>query len=153
MHHITRHLHLHSYSRSRSRSRSSISSKDTKPNTRQAPDTNKISPIVPLTASFPPSFYALSTAQRQQLLLAIQDYQLTHSLVLKYRQPDSVIPRVVPIGVSVFPTPFPKTLWEEVQRLQGSMAELYLRATDRLDETDGLGKAEGERDEGPDIGR
>lgn len=44
------------------------------------------------------------------------------------------MPRVVPVGVSVFPTPFPRRLWEDVRRLQGPMGEVYLRAFEGVGE-------------------
>ncbi|KAL9618628.1 MAG: hypothetical protein Q9160_006669 [Pyrenula sp. 1 TL-2023] len=139
MHHLTRHLHL-PLPRSSSRQHP-----PSHPNNDPANPPHHPPPPVslPLPLS-PPLLSSLPTSHQQHLLLAIHDYQLTHGMLLKYRQADSVAPKMVPVGVSVFPTPFPRSLWEEVKRVQGGMVGVWVAGSERLGEGGLEGGGEGE---------
>ena len=70
---------------------------------------------------YPP---ALSQAQLSNLIFNIKDWQITHGMQLKYG-PDVESISSTPIGVSVFPTPFPRVLFEQAQALQPIYNRLY----------------------------
>lgn len=68
-------------------------------------------------------------SRSKQLVAEIKDWQLTHGFLMKLvrlEEPTTVLSR--PINVSVLPTPFSKSLFEEAQSLQTIYNELYLRA-------------------------
>ncbi|KAF2212483.1 hypothetical protein CERZMDRAFT_41576 [Cercospora zeae-maydis SCOH1-5] len=63
----------------------------------------------------------------------IQDYRLTHGMLLKDfhvnpHHPNAILPSTTkPLAVSILPTPFPKHLFQQAQTLQPLFNELYLR--------------------------
>jgi glutathione synthetase len=72
---------------------------------------------------YPPE---LSEEQASTLISDIKDYQLTHGSLLKLvqnEQDNTVLAH--PIGISVFPTLFPRNLFEEALALQKSYNRLY----------------------------
>ena len=70
---------------------------------------------------YPP---AVSHDQLSNLIFNIKDWQITHGMQLKYG-PDVESISSTPIGVSVFPTPFPKILFAYAQALQPIYNRLY----------------------------
>ena len=72
---------------------------------------------------YPPE---LSEEQASSLISDIKDYQLTHGSLLKLVQnePDNTV-LAHPIGISVFPTLFPRKLFEEALALQKTYNKLY----------------------------
>lgn len=73
-----------------------------------------------LTA-YPPS---ISHDQLSSLIFNIKDWQITHGMQLKYG-PDVESVSSTPIGVTVFPTTFPRALFEQAQALQPVYNRLY----------------------------
>ncbi|KAG0649950.1 Glutathione synthetase large chain [Hyphodiscus hymeniophilus] len=72
---------------------------------------------------YPPE---LSEEQASTLISDIKDYQLIHGSLLKLvqsEQDNTVLSQ--PVGISVFPTLFPKTLFEEALALQRTYNKLY----------------------------
>jgi hypothetical protein len=76
--------------------------------------------------SYPPT---LSPQQLSKLIFNIKDYQLTHGMLLKYG-PDANSIDAVPIGVSLFPSLFPESLFEEARDLQTVYNKLYARVAE-----------------------
>ncbi|KAL8793591.1 MAG: hypothetical protein Q9195_003854 [Heterodermia aff. obscurata] len=74
-----------------------------------------------ILAGYPP---AISHGQLSNLIFNIKDWQITHGMQLKYG-PDVESISSTPIGVSVFPTPFPRLLFEQAQELQPIYNRLY----------------------------
>lgn len=72
-------------------------------------------------AGYPPT---VSHDQLSNLIFNIKDWQITHGMQLKYG-PDFESVSSTPIGVSVFPTPFPRLLFEQAQGLQPTYNRLY----------------------------
>ena len=72
-------------------------------------------------AGYPPT---VSPDQLANLIFNIKDWQITHGMQLKYG-PDVESVSSTPIGVSVFPTPFPRVLFEQAQELQPIYNKLY----------------------------
>ena len=70
---------------------------------------------------YPPT---VSYDQLSNLIFNIKDWQITHGMQLKYG-PDAESVSSTPIGVSVFPTPFPRFLFEQAQTLQPIYNTLY----------------------------
>ena len=62
--------------------------------------------------------------QLANLVFDIKDWQVTHGMLLKYG-PDVEHVNSVPIGVSLRPSPFPRRLFEEAQKLQPIYNRLY----------------------------
>ncbi|KAL8819278.1 MAG: hypothetical protein Q9191_007767 [Dirinaria sp. TL-2023a] len=62
--------------------------------------------------------------QLANLIFNTRDWQITHGMLLKYG-PDADTVSSVPIGVSLFPTPFPRQLFENAQKLQVYYNRLY----------------------------
>ena len=75
----------------------------------------------PTEASLP----GVEEQQLANLIFNIKDWQITHGMLLKYG-PDAENVHSLPIGVSMFPTPFPRQLFEEAQKLQTSYNRLYM---------------------------
>ena len=73
-------------------------------------------------ARYPPEF---AEQQLEYLLDQARDWQITNGLSLKYREDEFV--RSVPIGISLRPLLFPKTLFDEALFLQTLYSELYMR--------------------------
>ncbi|KAK1766464.1 hypothetical protein QBC33DRAFT_588607 [Phialemonium atrogriseum] len=73
----------------------------------------------------------LTNDQFEALLAQIADYQLAHgsllSLPLLRERLDSPVPIARPVGVSVFPTPFPSALFHDALSLQQPMNRLYVQ--------------------------
>ena len=70
---------------------------------------------------YPP---AISQDQLSSLIFNIKDWQITHGMQLKYG-PDVESISSTPIGVAVFPTPFPRVFFEQAQALQPIYNRLY----------------------------
>jgi hypothetical protein len=81
--------------------------------------------------AFSPTIYPPSLSQQQlsYLIFNIKDYQLTHGMLLKYGT-DANSVSGVPIGVSLFPTLFPESLFEEARELQTVYNKLYARVAE-----------------------
>ena len=79
-----------------------------------------------LTAPYPPT---LSPQQLSNLIFSIKDYQITHGMLLKYG-PDAHSINAIPIGVSLFPSLFPWSLFEEARELQAVYNKLYARVSE-----------------------
>ena len=72
---------------------------------------------------------AIDPERLDRLITHIKDYQITHGFLLKIvrlEQPTTVPCR--PVNVSILPTHFPKTLFEEAIGLQDLYTDLYARA-------------------------
>ena len=80
-----------------------------------------------MTDDYPPP--SMTEEQLLRLLFDLKDYELTHGMLLKYG-PDVNNISGVPVGVSAFPTLFPKRLWEEARALAGVWSELYAKVTE-----------------------
>jgi glutathione synthase len=76
--------------------------------------------------SYPP---ALSQPQLSELIFNLKDYQLTHGMLLKYG-PDANSINATPVGVSLFPSLFPESLFEEARGLQTVYNKLYARVAE-----------------------
>jgi hypothetical protein len=76
--------------------------------------------------SYPPT---LSQEQLSNLIFNIKDYQVTHGMLLKYG-PDANSIYAVPVGVSLFPSLFPESLFEEAKELQVLYNRLYARVAE-----------------------
>jgi glutathione synthetase len=77
-----------------------------------------------LSAKIPP----LSQKQLETLIENIKDYQITHGSLLKIirtEEKSALLTRGIP--VSLFPTRFPRKLFDEAVRLQKTFNELYVR--------------------------
>lgn len=73
---------------------------------------------------------AIDPERFDRLITHIKDYQITHGFLLKIvrlEQPTTVPCR--PVNVSILPTHFPKTLFEEAIDLQDLYTDLYARAS------------------------
>ena len=70
---------------------------------------------------YPPK---LSRRQLSDRVFNIKDYQLTHGMLLKYGQ-DANSVHGVPVGVSLFPSLFPRELFEEAREMQALYNRLY----------------------------
>ena len=66
----------------------------------------------------------VSQERFSRLVFDIKDWQITHGMLLKYG-PDAKSVSSIPVGVSLFPTPFPRQLFERAQRLQILYNRLY----------------------------
>ena len=77
--------------------------------------------VMSILDKYPPS---LSEEQLANLVFNIKDWQITHGMLLKYGA-DAHSIACTPIGVSMFPTPFPRTLFEHAQKLQPIYNKLY----------------------------
>lgn len=78
----------------------------------------------------------LLPAQVLSILNAIQDYQFTHGSLIKHPTYDSLyrqsreLPYAFPIGISLFPTPYPRWLYERATRvLRPQFDELYAKVS------------------------
>jgi len=75
-----------------------------------------------------------SEGELDLLLAEIADYQVTHASLLKSPrlqvQLDSPVALAFPIGVSVFPSPFPRGLFKHAVDLQVPYNTLYMRVAD-----------------------
>jgi len=71
--------------------------------------------------SYPPQ---LSKGQLSSLISDVRDWQYVHGSLLK-APPDTGAVLARPIGVSLFPTLFPRSYFEEARALQTSYSELY----------------------------
>lgn len=73
------------------------------------------------------SSHELNTATLRHLLDEVKDYQITHGSLLKavYHETENSVPSV-PVGVSIFPTPFPRTCFEEALSIQLAYNRLYV---------------------------
>ncbi|KAF7189818.1 Glutathione synthetase, partial [Pseudocercospora fuligena] len=72
---------------------------------------------------------AMTEEDIKTLIPEIKDYLITHGSLLKlvrYEEVSTVQAR--PVGVSIAPTKFPRSAFDQAQRLQPSMSELYIRA-------------------------
>ena len=74
-----------------------------------------------LIGPYPPT---LSPQQLSNLIFNTKDYQITHGMLLKYG-PDAHSINAIPIGVSLFPSLFPESLFEEARELQAVYNKLY----------------------------
>lgn len=75
-----------------------------------------------------------SESQIDQLATEIRDYQITHGSLLKlvrFEEPTTVPCR--PVSVSLYPTSFPRSLFDEALALQQHFNELYIRASNDHD--------------------
>ena len=63
------------------------------------------------------------------LICAIKDYQLTHGMLLKYG-PDFNNISCIPVGVAMFPTPFPRELFVQACEATRMYSKLYLRVAE-----------------------
>lgn len=87
-----------------------------------------------IIASYPP---AISQEQLSNLIFNIKDWQTSHGMLLKYGlDAESVSAR--PIGVSLFPSPFPSILFEKAEKLQPIYNRLYAAISE---DQDWLGEA------------
>ena len=66
--------------------------------------------------------------QLANVVFNIKDWQITHGMLLKFG-PNVENVHAVPVGVSVCPTPFPKALFEEAQKMQAIYNRLYARVS------------------------
>jgi glutathione synthase len=73
------------------------------------------------TSIYPPQ---LSSGQLSSLIANVRDWQYTHGSLLK-APPDTGQLSARPIGVSLFPSIFPKARFEEARALQVPYNELY----------------------------
>lgn len=74
--------------------------------------------------NYPPP---LSEKQVEELIGNVKDYQLTHGSLLKiidFDEPQEDLAQ--PVGVSLFPTLFPKTLFDEALALMKTYNKLYV---------------------------
>ena len=72
---------------------------------------------------YPPEF---TEEQAESLIADIKDWQLTHGSLLKLVQTDEENTVLAhPVGVSVFPTVFPRHLFQEALGLQRVYNKLY----------------------------
>lgn len=81
----------------------------------------------PMRMNMSPAEAFVPDVEEQQLanfIFNIRDWQITHGMLLKYG-PDAENVSSIPIGVSLFPTPFPRQLFEEAQKLQVHYNRLY----------------------------
>ena len=72
---------------------------------------------------YPPS---MTEEQLSHLVFNLKDFELTNGMLLKYG-PDVNDISGVPVGVSAWPSLFPRRLWEEARALAGVWNELYAR--------------------------
>jgi glutathione synthase len=77
-------------------------------------------------ALYPPT---LSPQQLSNLIFNIKDYQITHGMLLKYGS-DAHSINAIPVGVSLFPSLFPRSLFEEARELQALYNKLYARVAE-----------------------
>ena len=70
---------------------------------------------------------SMSSAEYSAREQSIQDYRICHSLLLKF-QPNSPTPAITPIGVSLCPTVFPRSLWDQAHALQRTMNLTYMKS-------------------------
>jgi hypothetical protein len=78
------------------------------------------------TAPYPPT---LSPQQLSNLISNVKDYQITHGMLLKYGF-DAHSINAIPLGVSLFPSLFPGSLFEEARELQAVYNKLYARVVE-----------------------
>ncbi|KAF9883647.1 hypothetical protein FE257_003081 [Aspergillus nanangensis] len=84
-------------------------------------------PAIPSPSFFPHDYPPISS-EDQGLWIAsqIQDWQINHGSLLKDIQSQAAhTVRTYPVGVSVYPTPFPRALFERALELQSIYNELY----------------------------
>lgn len=79
-----------------------------------------------LTALYPPT---LSLQQLSDLISNIKDYQIARGMLLKYG-PNAHSINAIPVGVSLFPSLFPESLFEEARELQAVYNKLYARVAE-----------------------
>jgi glutathione synthase len=83
-----------------------------------------------MAISIPP----ISQEQFEGLVSQISDYQLTHGSLLKtpglQARLDSAVPFAYPIGVSAFPSPFPRRLFHHALSIQHLFNELYAKISE-----------------------
>lgn len=80
---------------------------------------------------FPHNIPQLTEKQLEDLLVNIKDYQLTHGSLLKLVKTDeehTVLSR--PVGVSLFPSQFPRSLFNQALHIQRIFNELYVRVAE-----------------------
>ena len=83
----------------------------------------QITPNTMSSPTYPPYPPQLSEEQLSTLIADIRDWQLTHGSLLRLPRPD--FDKSVPIGVSVFPSLFSKTCFDEARNLQRIYNRLY----------------------------
>lgn len=76
--------------------------------------------------AYPPP---LSPSQLSARIFRVKDYQLTHGMLLKYGA-DANSVSGVPVGVSLFPSPFPREKFDEARRLQVVFNRLYVAVSE-----------------------
>ena len=79
-----------------------------------------------LTVPYPPT---LSLRQLSDLISNIKDYQIARGMLLKYG-PNAHSTNAIPVGVSLFPSLFPESLFEEARKLQVVYNKLYARVAE-----------------------
>lgn len=80
---------------------------------------------------FPYSLPQLTEHQLEHLLVTVKDYQLTHGSLLKLVKTDedhTVLSR--PVGVSLFPSQFPRSLFHQALNIQRTFNELYMKVAE-----------------------
>jgi glutathione synthase len=80
---------------------------------------------------FPHSLPPLTEKQLEDLLMNVKDYQLTHGSLLKLVKTDeehTVLSR--PVGVSLFPSQFPRSLFNQALHIQHIFNELYVKVAE-----------------------
>ena len=71
-------------------------------------------------------FKGANDEYRQQLIETIRDHQFANGSLVKV-PPRSGNVGAYPIGVAVYPTCWPRRLFEEAKHVQGAMNELYIK--------------------------
>ena len=79
----------------------------------------------------PPETFLPDVEEEQlaNLISNTKDWQITHGMLLKYG-PDNENVYAVPVGVCLFPTPFPVGLFEQVRMLQRRYNSLYMAVSE-----------------------
>lgn len=98
------------------------------------PSQNVTAPIFPqltMSANFPYAIPQIPDEELERLLETIKDYQITHGSLLKLvksNEEHTVLSR--PIGASVFPTQFPRSLFNQGVAVQPVFNELYMKVAE-----------------------
>lgn len=81
--------------------------------------------LLSLMANTPQDFWSQSLqSQLSNLVFSIKDWQITHGMLLKFKNAHGYS-EARPVGVSMFPSLLPKTLFEEAEALQPIYNKLY----------------------------
>ncbi|KAI0173223.1 glutathione synthase [Hypoxylon sp. FL1284] len=75
----------------------------------------------------------LDDGRVERILSELEDYQISHGSLLKFPRRadfDSQIAEAQPIGVSIIPTGFPRSRFEQAQRIQTIYNELYVKVAE-----------------------